>query len=175
MLFFHPKEGRWEPYIKYIEKTWFRKKLPHIMGQQGSHCYGSLKWLSGNYDSKVNYVGQLDTEKLTALVSLYVWVPSIPLRRSLRRRRKIRQNKVLKTFGVLRNYFKFLLWIWPFLILSSVWDKVTTYAQWQQAWMLSVSSGPAWQRPQQCISQCRKSFKWVSDSMNTSVSQPVGS
>ena len=42
------------------------------MGQQGSHCYGSLKWLSGNYDSKVNYVGQLDTEKLTALVSLYV-------------------------------------------------------------------------------------------------------
>ena len=28
MLFFHPKEGRWEPYIKYIEKTWFQKNYP---------------------------------------------------------------------------------------------------------------------------------------------------
>ena len=46
---------------------------PHIMYQQGSHCYCSLNQLSGSYDSEVNSVGQLDAKKLAASVVLYVF------------------------------------------------------------------------------------------------------
>ena len=48
------------------------------MDQQGSPCYGSLKQLSGSYDSKVNFIGQLDAEKLAASVLLYVFNIGIP-------------------------------------------------------------------------------------------------
>ena len=48
------------------------------MDQQGSPCYGSLKWLSESYDIKVNFVGQLDAKKLVASVLLYVFNVGFP-------------------------------------------------------------------------------------------------
>jgi hypothetical protein len=48
------------------------------MDQQGSPCYGSCKWLSERYDSKVTSVGQLDSKKLAASVLLYVFIIGIP-------------------------------------------------------------------------------------------------
>ena len=51
---------------------------PHLMDQQGSPCYHSLKWLSGRYDSKVNFDGLLDGKKLAASVLLYVFIIGFP-------------------------------------------------------------------------------------------------
>ena len=48
------------------------------MEQQDSPCYGSLKWLSGRYDSKVNYVGQLDAKRVAAFVLLYLFIIGFP-------------------------------------------------------------------------------------------------
>ena len=49
------------------------------MNKEGSPCCGSLNGLLGSYDSKVNYVGPVDAEKLGAAVFPYVfkiWSPA---------------------------------------------------------------------------------------------------
>ena len=51
---------------------------PHPIDQQGSPCCGSLKWLSGRYDSKVNLVDPLDAEKLAEAGFLYVFNIGFP-------------------------------------------------------------------------------------------------
>ena len=50
----------------------------HLLNLQGSPCYGSLKWLPGRYDNKVNSVGQLDAKKLAALVLVYDFILGFP-------------------------------------------------------------------------------------------------
>ena len=46
----------------------------HLKNQQGSNYYGSLKGLSGRYDSQVNSVGQLDAKKLATSDLLYLFI-----------------------------------------------------------------------------------------------------
>ena len=55
---------------------------PHPMDQQGSPCYPNFLSVTSRYHSKVNLVGALDAEKLTAAFLLYVlWIgfPTSPL------------------------------------------------------------------------------------------------
>ena len=48
------------------------------MVQQGSPCCGSLKWLSGRYNTKGNLIGPLDVEKLAKASFLYVFNRGFP-------------------------------------------------------------------------------------------------
>ena len=51
---------------------------PYLLGQQGWPCYGSLKWPTGSYDSKVSPVGPLITERLAPAVFPYEYNVGFP-------------------------------------------------------------------------------------------------
>ena len=52
--------------------------FPLPLNQQGSPCCGSLMWLKGRYNSKVNLIGPLDWERFAAEMLLYVFNIGFP-------------------------------------------------------------------------------------------------